>query len=959
MSGDGTRWSDVRRLFEEALDVPAAGRAAFVRDATTTDADLRTEVERLLALHEAEEREGSAAPPGAADLLSALASGTPLAPGARVGSWRLLARLGEGAMGEVWEAEQDRPHRRAALKVVRAGRPGTRARLRFRDEIDALARLRHPGIARILEAGEHVEPGGEVRPWYAMELVPGARTLGTLADGPGLPWREAVELVRRVCEAVEHGHRHGVIHRDLKPGNILLGADGRPRVIDFGVARITAGDADLASRTQAGELVGTLASMAPEQLEGRADVRSDVYALGVVLHELLTGRPPYDLRGLPLSEAARRVREATPAPPGTARAGLPVELDWIVARALEKDPEARYPSAAALAEDLRRLLAHEPVEAGAPTAGYRLRKFVRRHRVGVALAALILLLLVGGIAGTTAGMLRAQDKERDALVAQGLAERRELEAQAAATREAEARGLEARARADAEAAAAEAVAVTRFLVDMFDRADPAQDGSDVRVYDALDAAEARLGGFLEEHPRAEATLRGALGDLDYKLGRYAQAEAQLRRALEVQRGRGLTGPEALDTEQKLRHDLGQALAELRRYDEADAELQAVVDARRAEPDLHDERLANALNALAYLRHRQGRLDEAEALYREGLAVVEAARGPGHVDAARIQANLGGLLLERRRIADAEPLLTSALETLRRELGADHPLAIAALNNLGGIRFQQRRYAEAAELMQEAWEIRSRRLPPDHRVLLDTKANLATLRWALGEPDEAARMLEEVLAARLAKDPAHHPELVTMLCNLASMVKPRGDEAVRDVVRRLQDADVGTRADNVRSVQPIENLARFLEQWGLLAEALALLDESTAARERLQPAGTPEALLARGYRARLLAGEGRADEARAELSALRAAAQDALSADDPRRAALDLDAGRAWLQLGAIAEAEVLLLEAEALLRPAGPAEQLRLALSSLAACCESGGRADEAGQWRERLAALSGGEAPR
>jgi tetratricopeptide (TPR) repeat protein len=818
-------------------------------------------------------------------------------------------------MGEVWEAEQDQPRRRAALKVLRAGPSGTRARLRFRDEIDALARLQHPGIARILEAGGG-EDGGRL--WYAMELVPGARPLTEHARGR--PWRERVGLLRAVCEAVEHGHRNGVIHRDLKPSNILVGEDGRPRVIDFGVARLSGPDDAASGRTLAGEVVGTLGAMAPEQLDGRADVRSDVYALGVVLHELLAGRPPLDLSDLGLSEALRRIREAAPPPPRAAAPELPVELDWITGRALEKDPELRYPTAGALSEELRRLLDDEPVLAGAPSRAYRLRKFVRRHRVGVALGALIVLLLVGGSAGTLAGMLRAQRQEQDA-----------------------------------REALAEATAVTQFLVDMFERADPALDGADVRVVDALAKAEAGLSGFLSAHPRAEATLRGALGQLDFKLGRWEAAEAQLRRALELHRARGALGAEAEARELRLRHDLGQVLTELHRHAEAEVELAAVVAARRGAGGAD---LANALNSLALLRHRQDDLLEAERVYLEAIDVARATGDEGRVDAARVRANLSGLLLNMRRPAEAEPHAVEALEVLRAELGPDHPLAIGALNNLGGVRYQQGRPADAALLVEEAYELRSRRLPAGHRALLDTRANLATLRFALGQADEAARLMEEVLAARLLSEPPWLPELSIMLCNLVSMARPRGDDAVRDVVRRVAAAGIGAHAESGRAVSPLDNLVRFLESWGLEREALAVVEQTVAARTRLEPPVSAGRLISRACRARLLAAAGLPDEARAELLDVDALRRAVLPRCDPWRGVLDMDSARAWLRLGELDRAEPLLLEAVVILEGQGKPDVLLVVLRTLADVCDATGRAEEAAARRARHAQLGGAATP-
>lgn len=929
---DPARFARVRALFEEALDRAPAERAAWLAGACAGDAALESEVVRLLAAHDAEDRVGSTPPPETRELLAALAGSPPLAAGSRCGTWRLLRPLGSGGMGEVWEAEQEQPRRRAALKLLRAGPAGTRARLRFRDEIDALARLDHPGIARILEAGGGSD--GE-RLWYAMELVPGARPITEAARGR--PWRERVELLCAVCDAVEHGHRNGVIHRDLKPSNILLGEEGRPRVIDFGVARVRGSDLGAEGRTQAGEVVGTLSSMAPEQLDGHADVRSDVYALGLVLHELLTGQPALDLSKAGMSEAMHLVREAVPAPPRASAPELPIELDWITRCALEKDPELRYPRAGALADDLRRLLADEPVEAGAPTATHRLRGFLRRHRVAVALGTLFLVLIVGGSVGTLTGMLRAQRKEQEALAAQFAAEQSAIEA---------------------SAAAAEAAAVAWFIADTLDRADPELDGSEVRVVDALDAAEANVAAFLSEHPRAEATLRTVLGQVDRQLGRKIRAEAQLRRALELIEARGPSDADDLEEALRLRVSLGLALLDLHRVDEAEQELAAVVDVRRAAGEPGEE-LASALGALAAAHHRQSRFDEAEAEYREALEREVAARGESSVEGARIRSSFAGLMLELERVAEAESLLVPALATLRQALAPDHVVAITALNQLAGVRYRQQRLAEASELLEEALELRSRRLPPGHPILLASRANLATLKLGLGEHDEAAAILEEVVAARLERDPPWHPELVVMTCNLASMVKPRGDDAVRAVVRRLVEAGIGERAESLRSAVPLPNLARFLLGWGLAPEALSILDEAAAASSRLQPTETIESLIIDGLRCRALAEAGRGDHARDELESMRLRTDLATAPDDPGRAILDLDQALAWRRLGDLARAEDLLLEAVPLLERLPPAEPLRLALAELAACCDATGRSEEAGRWRARLAALPIGGASR
>jgi tetratricopeptide (TPR) repeat protein len=961
---DVARWTLVRRVFEEALDQPEDTRESFVREATRGDETLRAEIERLLALHADERRSSSPGPPGAGELLAALARGAPLAEGATLGTWRLLRRLGAGGMGEVWEAEQPRPHRRAALKVMRAGRAGPRALQRFRDEIDALARLEHPGIARILEAGER-EDGGL---WYAMELVPGARPLTEWARERRLAWREAVEVLGRVCDAVEHGHRNGVIHRDLKAGNILVGSDGQPRVIDFGVARLTG--EGLVAQTQAGELVGTLATMAPEQLDGRADVRSDVYALGGLLHELLVGKPAYAVEEVGLVEAARRVREVVPPPPSAARPELPRELDWVVGKALEKDPERRYAGAAALAEDLRRVLAHEPVTAGEPGWLYRARKFVRRHRAGVGFAAVVVLLLVGGIAGTTSGLLAAIDARHDAEARQHEAEdARALEA-AARTQAEDARGLEAAARQQAEEAAAESEAVTQFLIDTFGSADPEAGGKDTKVVDALDGAETKLGQFLADHPTAEVRVRAALGLLDFNLGRYEAAETQYLQALAVDATRGDSSPEAVERRSDIRGNLGITRVDMNKLEEAESDLQAELSARRERLGPDDPRTANILNSLALLRHKQGRLDEAEEYYRQALDVTEAAAARGGaggksaeeltVDAARIGGNLGGLLLGQLRLDEAEPLLVRALEVVRAQLGAEHPVALTALNNLAGLRARQQRFEDAATLMQEAYTLRARRLPEDHPALLATRANLATLRFYEHKYDEAIELIEQVLAVRLQRDPPYEPDLLIMVSNLGSFVHERGDgpEGVRAVVERLLAAGAAEHATTVLSATPLENFARFLDFWGMYAEALALLDEGRQVRERLQPADDPGGLAPRAFRAKVLAMLERPEDAALELEAVEGLLS-GLPAADAHRAPLHHMLAVGWLAAGQPSRAEPQLRAELELLQAGGSPADVAAALAALADVCDATGRPDEAARWRERLAAPASGEAPR
>ena len=307
-----------------------------------------------------------------------------LAP--RFERYRVLRRLGSGGMGVVFEAEQRSPRRTVALKVLRPGRRGSAALKRFEREAELLGRLDHPGVARVYEAGTYADAGGP-RPFLAMELVEG-RTLRDYLAGEQPPTEARLALFAAVCDAVQHAHQRGVVHRDLKPSNVLVGPGGRPKVVDFGIARATDIDVRRATlATEAGQLVGTLAYMSPEQAAGdpgAVDTRADVYALGALLHEMLAGRPPRDLEGLSVPAALRAIREEEPPRLGRLRPALRGDLEAIAARALARDPAARYASASDLAADVRRFLAHEPVSARAPGIGRQLALLARRHRAATA-----------------------------------------------------------------------------------------------------------------------------------------------------------------------------------------------------------------------------------------------------------------------------------------------------------------------------------------------------------------------------------------------------------------------------------------------------------------------------------------------------------------------------------------------------------------------------------------------
>jgi tetratricopeptide (TPR) repeat protein len=617
-------------------------------------------------------------------------------PALTFGPYRLVQRLGAGGMGEVWLAEQVAPIRRhVALKVIKAGMDTAQVVARFEAERQALALMDHPAIATVFDGG--TTPQG--RPYFAMEYVKG-EPITAFCDRQRLPTSERLELFTQVCEGVQHAHQKGVIHRDLKPSNVLVTIQGEkavPKIIDFGIAKATARLlTEHTVFTELGVLIGTPEYMSPEQAEMIAldiDTRTDVYALGVMLYELLTGALPFEgkeLRQAGLAEIQRIIREKEPARPSTrvpttgssatavARnrqteprrlAGLlRGDLDWITMKALEKDRTRRYSTVNGLAQDIRRHLRNEPVVAGPPSAIYRAGKFVRRHRFGVGTAATLALLLV-----TFAVVM--------ALQAQRIAAERD--------------------RANQESLSA--TQVTSFLVDLFAVSDPGEArGSTVTAREILDKGASRIGRELGGQPLTQAQLQFALGRVYTKLGLYREAQPLLE--------------QSLATRVRL---IGRA---------------------------NTTTLTN-LNELANLHWYRDEFDKAETLYKEVIAERTRLLGPDDPATLLAQFDLASTYAGQSRLTEAEQLTRATLEAQRRVLGPTHGDTVASLNNLQSIYFRLQRYGDALPLARQVVDARRRLFGPDHPATLDASHNLATVLDRLGQLDEAERVYVETLEAK--------------------------------------------------------------------------------------------------------------------------------------------------------------------------------------------------------------------
>ena len=774
-------------ILADVLEAPADDRPRAVEQACAGDNALRDEVDRLLAV-------GLGA--RAQEFLDALENppALPSVPpdagfaggeGLRFGRYRVVRQIGEGGMGSVFEAEQDHPRRRVALKVIKPGMDSRRVIARFEAEREALALMDHPNIAKVFDAG--LDDAG--RPFFAMELVNGA-PITHYCDEHALAVRDRLELFISVCRAVQHAHHKGIIHRDLKPTNVLvMTIDGKPvpKVIDFGVAR--AAGPDLTQQTMLtglGQMVGTLEYMSPEQAElNRQDVdtRSDIYSLGVLLYELLTGTTPLEgkwLKEAALLEALRVIREEEPPRPSTrlstlaasrtvaARFGTnpkklrrPVngELDWIVMKCLEKDRTRRYETAYGLARDVERHLSDEPVAARPPGGGYWLRKFVRRHRVGVGAGVAVALALVIGSGATTAGMLRAMS----------------------------ARAMEVKHRNEADAARADAESVNGFLLEMLESASPTGRGDLVLVRDVLDRAARRLDeGSLASRPRTEATVRHTLGETYDTLTLHAAAEDQLRRSLEMRRA--LLGEE------------------------------------------HRE-VAHSMDRLAWVIADTGELARAEALLRQAVAMRRKLLGAEHSDVATSLALLGAVLELEGEPAQAEALQRQALVIRRTKLGDSSVDVATSLCALANVLSSQGLLSEAEPLYLEALAIRRKRFGETNLNTVGLRGYIARLYSAQSRFDEAEAIQREVLAGFRNSLGDFHAETINAVRTLDSLHAKQGrlgGEALRALARErplstiaaasaeLERTGVGSpRAANVLAARG-QSYARL----GKLNEALA-------------------------------------------------------------------------------------------------------------------------------------------
>ena len=849
------RWAAAQQLFEAALACAGDARAAFV-DREAADGDLAALVHGLLAA-DAEEHGGTPLVSVVSDAVAEATASSP-PPLERLGPYKLVKMLGEGGMGAVYLAERDDDEflQQVAIKVVRGLLDPERVR-QFRAERQILAWLEHPNIARLLDGG--TTPEG--LPYLVMEHVEGV-PIDQHCDTQRLTVAARLQLFLEVCDAVSHAHRSLIVHRDIKPSNIMVTEGGVPKLLDFGIARLALEGAPDAAAPQPPGRMLTPEYASPEVVRGeQVTTAADVYALGVLLYELVTGARPLRFATMTSAEIERVVCHVTPHQPSVAArepsdrlpgpderarvrcatprslsACLAGDLDAVVGKALHKEQTSRYASVEALASDLRRHLDGRPVEAREAKWSYVAARFVTRHRWGVGAATLLML-----VVATAAVTFSVQ-----------------------AARLAEERDRTARERDTAQQ-------VLGFLTELFQVSNPdARVGGPVTARELLDRGAERIDAELAGKPVIQAQLLGTMGTVYGSLGIYDRSAALLERGLELRRA-----------------TLG-----------------------REHPET-----ATAMEDLAEAYRELARFDEAETLHREALALKRRTNAPPSSLASSLN-NLGLTLSERGRYADAEPLLREAIAMWQRHEGPTAEPVAVGLNNLAAVLRQQGRLDDAVPVLEQAIAIRRQRMGNGHPALAQVLGHLGQVFNAKGDLARAEPLLRETLDIRQRVYGPDHPDTITSLTNLTSLLHDQGKLAAAEPLYRAALASAGKRLGTTHPDYAVQlnNLATLLEDWRRYGEAEALYRESLAIRRgRYGPAHAAVARVQHSL-GRVLFAMGRTTEAEAELRSALAIKRQVLPAGHFEIALSLAVLGELMAATRRVSDGEALLIEALAMER---------------------------------------------
>ncbi|MHC4942273.1 MAG: tetratricopeptide repeat protein [Planctomycetota bacterium] len=971
---DIDRWSRIKKIFLDALEREPTEREAFLDVVCRDDPDLRREVEALLLSHK--EIDGLMELPTKAGLFPE-ESEEPLSS-KRIGQYLLQRIISSGGMGTVYEALQESPRRTVAIKVMREGVASKSALRRFEYESQILASLRHPNIAQVIEAGTHFEEEGEKKtgwPYFVMEYIPDARHITDYAWEEELSLSDRLRLFLEVCDAVHHGHQKGIIHRDLKPSNLLVDKAGKVKIIDFGVARATDSDLSLTTaQTDVGQLIGTVQYMSPEQCMAdpdELDIRSDVYALGVVLYELLCEELPYDVRKAVVFEATRVIREAPPKKPSTTKRALKGDAETIVLKALEKQRVRRYQSVADLGADIHRYLNGEVILAKPAGPATKTWKLVKRHpalSMAFGVALLSAFAFLGYILFVSYPQIRLQ---------MDLAEQEKIKA------------IEAKAETEREAEYTKTI--NEFLEEMLSSANPFKEGGDVKLAEMVDRAAERIDREFPDRPAIEASLRKTIGKTYLDLGLYEKAEAQLKTAFDTycdalgeedpktlrvqvnigwlfkRQGR-LSEAESLvrNTVENLRRILGEehqltlsaahllATVLCEQGDSAEAESLAreTLDSqRRLLTEEHRDTL-NTMVCLGVVLFRQGKYDEAESTLRKAVQIQQRFLGEEHPETLMSLNNLSIMLKNRGKYFEAEKILKKTVETCRSVLGEEHPFTLTLLGNLADQYNKQGQYIEAETILRSVIAVNSRILDKEHPDTLRQRSVLANVLSNQGNHSEAESILRDVLEIRRRTLGERHWKTILIKNNLALSLKGQDKLAEAETIFReiyaIQLKALGE--EHPETLKVLSNLGHTVFKQGDYPEAERINRKVWECRCRKLDESHPHTIMSLFLLAQSLQYQDKLAEAEPLFRQGAELIQKAGSQENPTMAFYLVTYGRCLTLLERFEEAEKILLDGHEVLAAKWGDEDgdTKFTVRKLIALYEAWDKPGKAAEWGEK-----------
>ncbi len=843
--------------------------------------------------------------------------------------YAITETIHRGGQGVVYRATQESTGREVAVKVMHGGAfASPRDRARFEREVMILTSLKHPNIVTVHDSGT---AGGGY--YFVMDHIRG-KPLDEYVAGIRPRCREVLALFAKIGEAVNVAHLRGVIHRDLKPGNIRVDPSGEPCILDFGLAKVSEFDEMADSRSEMGTLqgqfVGSVYWASPEQALGRPeaiDIRTDVYALGVMLYHALTGRFPYDTAGS-LGDVLSRIQRAEPTRPSAVAAVVDHEIEAIILKCLAKEPQRRYQSAGDLARDLNSYLAGEPIEAKRDSSLYLLRKALRRHRVPFAVAAVFVALVTAGFAVSATFWAQAAQARDHADT-----ERQEAQRQTKIAQE-----------------------VNRFLnVDLLAAADPSNTPDrEITVREVLDAASEKIEGEFAYEPLVEAGIRTTLGRTYLGLGKYDAAAPHLERASLLREAElGEDHDETLQAANilaSLYHDQG-------RHDEAEALFDDVIRRRRRVSGEDHPGTLTAMSNLALLYESQGHYDDAEALQSRTLESRRRVHGDDDERTLTTMHNLGTLYMRLGRYDDARPLLDAVVRIRSASLGEEHPTTLTSMNSLASLHYHTGRYAEARPMYTDILRISRHVLGDDHPGTLMAACNLGSLLSGEGKHDEAVPLLTEALEGRRRVLGREHPRALSSMQDLASAYEETGRTKEAETLltealtlaRRILGTD---HADTMRATNNLGVLYKGMRRYG---EAEPLYKESLESRRRVLGENHPKTLVAQSNLGSLYIELKQYEEAEALFADIVAKVRASLPEGHWHGGVFLMKHGICLAALERHVDAESALLEAHAILSAARGHDHpyTVAALKELIKLYEQWDKPEKAAAWRAKLPARS------